>query len=889
MSVSGVGGGSAFRDPSRVETASSSSAPATTPGTLDYGPFAGVELFRDILNGGATLAMGAEGPEVRVLEETLIALGYGLPGRGQPNHRLTIGTVNALTRFQNDHGLTPTGQLDAATLKALDDVAASRLASTQPAAPAEPKPTDFVPKAVLERYGLSTDKMTTESHYEGEEWGSVGYYPYDGDVQYVAFAKHKAVFGGDAGADAHGYFEMYSNPPSGLRPGSWIADGYIRESDFEASAGVDVTGSRPIDNAAYKLLREAGAPQGSKFALRTADGKQIPVKEGDRLVPTVMRDGKPVEVEVNGDGNYSDKNGASLGWGADVVWRIKRGATVLYAPEHKAESRATLTGTENGVKFDFLDARGRLVGFDPSRDRIVETWKDGEKWPRVEHNGEEVPLDVYTETVQVGLLAKQDDGSFEHQVIENGRISSSERVDAARAAELKKGKDVIYRVQSRASGALKGDGKVSDRFNMGWWGKCHNVASLSTSNMPKPEHEVTVITNLGEGDEAGLRWGNNVLVPRRGNDGAITGYTHQVRGGDGSIESATEISVEQARGLASAHGARPVVVKADGRLEEAQTTRFDTESLTALVAHIGNGAVEYVGGAGERYYARPDVLVKKDGTQIEAHIKAVKFEDGKTETIGRRSGAEFAEVSRDALRSPGMTSRKITDGTGRRYAFNINTFDNINKYRESQGKKKISELVLLNPDGTEQTVKADEIEIFGWENKFDFRPDEVWGLHKTVTKDSSTVIETYTGTQVWNYAATDVETTVLDPSKLSAAERKEAAKPGMMTGSTEERGKVYFESVIETDGGTKRMRYWVRFDENGDVADYRYLNEQVPDFVWTQHVKKGKRWTGESQAPGVMNGDIQRLYFASSGKLSKFMLPGGLITAGDLKTAPAQE
>jgi hypothetical protein len=866
MSVTGVGSGSTVPDPSTVDSTSTSTAPTTDPAALDFGAFTGHPVFAEILAGNATLGMGAVGPEVTILEETLIALGYGIVGRGQPNENLTIGTVNALTRFQNDKGLTPSGVLDVATMAALDDTAAATLGAAP--APAEPKPTDLVPQAILERYGLSTEKMTTESHYEGEEWGSTGYFPYDGDVQYIAFAKHRAVFGGDAGADAHGYFEFYSNPPSDLRPGSWIGSGYIRESDFESTAGIDVTASRVIDNDAYRLLREAGAPDGSKFALRTADDKQIPVQDGDALVPTVIKDGAPVELTVDGHGSYDDAAGNDVGWGADVTWRIKRDGAVLYGDDHKSETRNALTGVDSGVAFDFLDERGDLVGFNADRDRIVETWKDGEDW---------------------NVLAKKDDGTFEHQVIKDGAVSSTDAVDAAQAETLRQGKDIIHRVQVQSSHELKGDGEVGERFNMGWWGKCHNVASLSTTDMPKPQSDVTVITNLAEGDEAALQWGDNVLVPQRGQEGAISGYAHQVRAADGSVQSSTDLTIDEANGLAGSNDARPVIVAADGSLKPAESTRFDTESLTALVAHVGDGAVQYVGGAGSRYYARPDILVKKDGTQIEAHIKDVKLEDGTTERVGTRSGTEFSETTRDPLRSPEMDSRIIGDGSGRRYAFNINNFENINKHREDTGKSKISELILVKPDGTEETVKAEDIDIFGWENKFDFRPDELWDLHKTITKESSTVIETYAGTQVWNYSATDMQTTVVDPKDLGASEIEAAKKPGMMTGTVDEAGKTYFETALDTDGGSKRMRYWVRFSEAGDIEDYAYLTTDVPDFIWTQLVKKGEAWTGESQAPGVMNGDVQRLYFASNGQLKTHMLPGGVITTADLKTASAAD
>jgi hypothetical protein len=112
----------------------------------------------------------------------------------------------------------------------------------------------------------------------------------------------------------------------------------------------------------------------------------------------------------------------------------------------------------------------------------------------------------------------------------------------------------------------------------------------------------------------------------------------------------------------------------------------------------------------------------------------------------------------------------------------------------------------------------------------------------------------------------------------------------MMAGTVGEEGKSYFQTTVGTDGGDHEVKYWVKFDRQGAISDYGYLSDDVPDFVWTQHVKTDKAWTGESQAPGVKNADIQRLYHASQGRLSAYTLPGNVITADALKNgavAPA--
>src|SRR5438876_1146262 len=79
---------------------------------------------------------------------------------------------------------------------------------------------------------------------------------------------------------------------TGRGPGSWIADGSSGESSFEGATGIDISGDRRIDNAAYKLMREAGAPSDAQFGLRDASGKQLATKAGDKVVPTVIENGK---------------------------------------------------------------------------------------------------------------------------------------------------------------------------------------------------------------------------------------------------------------------------------------------------------------------------------------------------------------------------------------------------------------------------------------------------------------------------------------------------------------------------------------------------------------------------------------------------------------------
>jgi hypothetical protein len=789
-------------------------------------------VLAEVLAGTRTVGVGDNGSHVLALEEALVALGYDLHWRTQPNESLTPTTRNAIARFQRDQGIPATGTLDAASLAALD-LAAQQALGAQ--APVGPRPTDHVPAHVLSRYGLSTTDMQTRSSYEGTSWGSVGYFPYFGEVQYAAFAKHAAVFGEGATVDSHGFFERFADPPTGLAPGSWIGAPVIEERDFERTAGVNVSGARPVDGAAYKLLRTSGAPADAVVALRDAGGAQLPVQPGDRLVPTVMRDGAPVEVDLDGEGRYRLRGTGNAV--RAVTWRLKRQGGVLYDPGHRAEDRSALLGLTGDVPFDFLDEAGRVVPFRPGLDRVVEAWRSGNTW---------------------NALAGRPDGSYVHQTFTGDTVQSTRLVTAAEARDLRRDQSVIRRVQRGDTGALMGDGQASSRYDMSWWGKCHNVAALSATDMPLPRQPVRVITDLAAGETPALEWrspagrNHHVLVPRTDAQGAITGYEHQTRASDGTLRDRVDRTAEEAARLASDNGATAVIARADGTLRPADVTAFDTETLTALVSHIGDGAAPRVRTAA-----------------------------GRTHHIGERRSDRYVERDRSELRAPGLTHRTLAGAGGERMAYSLVDMTALNDHRADD----ITELIVLGTDGTEQTLRAQDVSLVGWENRYDLRPSALWELHGRVSTDRSSVVETAAGEQVWNFAVRDVRTEVIDPATLSHSEKIAGARPGMMAGTVERDGKTWFETKLTHDGGEETYRYWVRFDPQGEIEDYGYHGGEVPDFVWTQLVKTDEAWVGMSQAPGVRNRDIQRLYRASQGRLEAHMMPGGYITERDLKDA----
>ncbi len=736
-----------------------------------------------------------------------------------------------------------------------------------------PRAADIVPERILARHGLDPNKLTTANEYKGEKW-NVGYYPYDGDIQYVAFGKYRDVFGkAPAMADAHAYWEMYSNPPGGLEPGSWIASGSIRESDFERSTGVDVSGDRPIDNAAYKLLRESGAPASALFALRDASGKQHAIQPGDKLVPTIEKDGKFVEVEVRGDGEYYRKGtDEALGWNEKVVWRLKGSdGQIRGARNDKAEDRFDLAGAKENVKFDFLDATGEPVPYSPPSDRIVATYKDREGWhafvPKRDASGRVT--------------------SYEHQKLDadGRRVLSRETVDEARMKELRRGKEVIWRVQS-SSGSLQGDGKVGDAYDMSWWGKCHNVASIGASSMPLPEKDVKIVTNRGPGEKVGLEWRegsmHNVLIPKKNRSGAITGYTLRQQGGVTGGTTTRELSKEEGDRLAAEKNATPVIVRRNGSLKPAEVTTVDREEVTAMVAHMGDGGVEYKGSVGARYYGVPDQIRLRDGSTTSAFIVGAELESGKKVDIGAKEGSgDYSERDRSILRAPGLTSREIYSGW-RTIAWSSMDFQRL----QASKTDKIKSLTVVHPDGRKETISADKIASLGWENRYDIKPTDLFEMHKKVGEKGSSVIEADPGTHVWNYTIEGIATTPLKRDQIPSHLRDRADRPGMMAGTTGDEGKYFFKTEINGN----EYYYWAKFDEQGNLKDYAYLSDRAPDFFWTQHVKDpyASKWEGEAQAPGADMRDIQKLYLASVGGLRKYELPGGYLSTSDLNRRPSR-
>ncbi len=130
MSISGVGPG-----PGEVggDAGGAAAAPAgsAAPPPLASAGLGGEAELREVAAGRRTLGFGARGPAVAAVRGALAELGHG-DGKGDPV--LDRGVERALSVFQREAGVAPSGAVDAATLAALDAKLASHEARPRGAA-----------------------------------------------------------------------------------------------------------------------------------------------------------------------------------------------------------------------------------------------------------------------------------------------------------------------------------------------------------------------------------------------------------------------------------------------------------------------------------------------------------------------------------------------------------------------------------------------------------------------------------------------------------------------------------------------------------------------------------------------------------------------------------
>jgi len=741
---------------------------------------------------------------------------------------------------------------------------------------------DLLSDAVERRYGLDPTKPRTERSVPMERGWDVpgsGYAAFSDDYVSGSMRKYGELFGGTAIQNAgRGYWEMYASGDRPLSAGSWIpSGGFIRESDFEQTAGVDVNGDRAIGDEAYRALRDAAAPQDATFALRDRTGNPIEVRRGDRMLPTVVEGGKLKELELrmgSAGAEYFDPATGKAARG-EVVWRA-RGTDGQFRGDAtaKAESREQLLNLSSGVRFDFLDESGDPISLDRAAgDRVVPTFKDGDKWKTLV-----AKKDARGAVTGYDLKTLDKDGK---------RVEGTRTLSAAEGKRLldEKKDSLIYRIQTRG-GALKGDGKVGQYYDMSWWGRCQNVASIDQSGLKQPDRDVKVVTNVNRrnGEEIGAAFDEagkkNVIVPKRNREGKVTGYEQQVRdAARGTVTSRRDLSLADGQRLMKEKNAQPVVVARDGKLKAAELRTVTKEEASLMTALMSDGATDYKGSIGSRFYGYPDQVKLSDGMTLTGRILSADLESGNRVDIQRRSGAEWRDENGGILRGKDLSVRKVYAGYGQ-LSWAESTMGGINANRRD----KIKSLTIEYPDGRTEKVPASKVATVGRENAYDLSPADLWKAQSLIKDGKSLTIEKSQGVQVWNYGLKSMGTERVDRRSIPSYILAKEEEPGAMAGTTDKSGRVYFKTDARTlQGGSADYYYWAKFDKDGNITDYNFLNG-APDFFWQSHVKDpvASTWDGEANVSGARMRDIQSIYNAATGALASYEV-GGAIALDDLK------
>lgn len=740
------------------------------------------------------------------------------------------------------------------------------------------------------RVGLDPTRPRTTAGIESDGWSVEGYvwYPYFDDKPVLAFSKFDDVFGADSMREFEPFFEGFAAGSQGSK-GTWVPNtgsgrpGYVKESDFARTSGVNPVEEPVIPADAARLVRRSGAPQEARFALRDAEGKPIAPQEGDRLRPTFVENGEVVLAEarsVQGRPAYF-KPGTDERIYAQVAYRlVGADGAIRGGADAKVEDRSDLFGLQRNLRFDFLDAQNRTVSYSPRRgDQVVASFKDGDSWVAlVPQKGEDGALAGYERRTYdaAGKEVKQ---------------SAPLDVEAGRALLDEHGHDAMYRVMAGGSGELRGDGEVSSYFDVYWWGKCHNTAKIDQSNLPQPSEPVRVARGLEPGETLAARFfegeSEHVLSPARDEEGAVTGFVHLVAG-----EQHETLSPGDAEALIAGKGAQPVILGGDGSVRDAEVVTVSPEEVQTLVAHMGSGATEYKGAVGSRFYGTPERVMLRDGTSLDdVRVTGATLASGGAVELQTRRGGEWRDLSRGLLRGDDLENTRAYRGY-RRVAFSESSMEAINRGRED----KIESLTVRHPDGRTETIAAADIAKVGRENAYDLSPEDLWKASEMIADGKSFTLEKATGPQVWNYAVKELATERVERGAVPEAALKADRFPGALAGTSDPSGRLYFRTqatyLENGEPHEKDYFYWVKMDEAGEIVDYNYLVDPddtdetfsaAPDFFWQTHVKDPveERWSGESEVSGAAMSDIQGLYNASVGNMAHLSVLG-VFAAEDL-------
>lgn len=221
--------------------------------------------------------------------------------------------------------------------------------------------------------------------------------------------------------------------------------------------------------------------------------------------------------------------------------------------------------------------------------------------------------------------------------------------------------------------------------------------------------------------------------------------------------------------------------KKDVTLDGVTFTKQDIRGLLTVIADSQSKGTDFVGA---RYDEKPDIVVTKDGRQVNGTITNMKGDDFRgAEDMWRWNGDFMVKNGSD------------------------------------------KEITLKLADGTEKTYPADEIKYLAREDKKDMDPKD---FHTTVKKwlgeGRGAAFDKDAGSHVWNYSFDKAEFT---ERNVEGFNREEAIGHNGPAGDGDIR---HYTSKIHFGNSPDSFSYWLEY-KDGDIVNGGWKGKN-PDFMW---------------------------------------------------------
>ena len=333
-----------------------------------------------------------------------------------------------------------------------------------------------------------------------------------------------------------------------------------------------------------------------------------------------------------------------------------------------------------------------------------------------------------------------------------------------------------------------GDGKLSAGVKVDFLNAHGDFAAVSSRSSLTPKLGTETLTRKSVTDAAGnkgfefYKAGGQKLTA---DEAKNVYYTHAA--GDGKVDGSMSISwwgfCDQVA-LAGILFKEPM--KNEVEVNGVKFTKQDMLGLLTVIANAQGGGTDF---AGNRYDDRPDILVMKDGKQLQGKlVDDVQF---RTKDMWRWDGDYMV----------------------------LNKVDKDVKFRQM--------------DGTETTVKAADIKHLAREDTMDMAPAE---FHSTMIKwlgedKRAAVMDRDSGSHVWNYNFW--RATLKDAKELKGTDVPK--EPGHNGPANPQNKIVKYEMEVllgtATDWGNN-YKYWLETDATGKIVNGGWIGTEPPDFMW---------------------------------------------------------